>query len=129
MRHRLNHGFPPFNAFSQEFSAMTNQDPPEDGPTQKSEFEALRDSMVFDGPELTFTPPRLTRPPVAAHCPSPRTAGRARMLRRGAATGAGKEARGAARLNAGQRRSTVPLSARVAKARCRSLNRPGFTGG
>jgi hypothetical protein len=66
MRHRLNHGFPPFNAFSQEFSAMTKQDAPEDDPTQKSEFEALRDSMVFDGPELTFTPrgspdPRLLR--------------------------------------------------------------------
>jgi hypothetical protein len=66
MRHGLNHGFPPFNAFSQEFSAMTKQDPPEDGPTQKSEFEALRESMVFDGPELTFTPrgspdPRLLR--------------------------------------------------------------------
>lgn len=45
---------------------MTKQDPPEDGPTQKSEFETLRDSMVFDGPELTFTPrgspdPRLLR--------------------------------------------------------------------
>lgn len=45
---------------------MTKQDPPEDGPTQKSEFEALRESMVFDGPELTFTPrgspdPRLLR--------------------------------------------------------------------
>jgi hypothetical protein len=36
------------------------------GPTQKSEFEALRESMVFDGSELTFTPrgspdPRLLR--------------------------------------------------------------------
>jgi len=66
MRHRLNHGFPPSNAFSQEFSAMTKQDSPEDGPPQKSEFEALRESMVFDGPELTFTPrgspdPRLLR--------------------------------------------------------------------
>ncbi len=66
MRHRLNHGFPPFNAFSQKFFAMTKQDPPEDGPTQKSEFEALRESMVFDGPELTFIPrgspdPRLLR--------------------------------------------------------------------
>lgn len=45
---------------------MTKQDPPEVGPTQKSEFEALRESMVFEGPELTFTAreapdPRLMR--------------------------------------------------------------------
>lgn len=45
---------------------MTEQDPPEDGPTQPSEFEAFRESMVFEGPELTFTPrgspdPRLMR--------------------------------------------------------------------
>ena len=56
MRHRLNNGFTPFNTLIQEFSAMTKQDLPEDCPTQKSEFEALRESMVFDGPELTFTP-------------------------------------------------------------------------
>lgn len=66
MRHRLNHWFPPFNALIQEFSPMTKQDPPEEGPTQASEFEALRKSMVFEGPELTFTPrgspdPRLMR--------------------------------------------------------------------
>ena len=66
MRHRLNHGFPPFNALIQEFSAMTKQDPPVDGPTLASEFQALRESMVFDGPELTFTArgapdPRLMR--------------------------------------------------------------------
>jgi hypothetical protein len=66
MRHRPNHGFPPFNALIQEFSALTEQDPPEDGPTQPSEFEAFRESMVFEGPELTFTPrgspdPRLMR--------------------------------------------------------------------
>lgn len=66
MRHRLNHGFPPFNALIQEFSAMTKQDRPEEGPTQASEFEALRESMVFEGPELAFTPrgspdPRLMR--------------------------------------------------------------------
>ena len=66
MRHRLNHGFPSFNALSQEFSAMTKPDPPEEGPTQASEFEALRESIVFEGPELTFTPrdspdPRLMR--------------------------------------------------------------------
>lgn len=45
---------------------MTNQDRPEEGPNQASEFEALRESMVFEGPELTFTPrgspdPRLLR--------------------------------------------------------------------
>ena len=45
---------------------MTKQDRPEEGPTEASEFEALRESMVFDGPELTFTPhgspdPRLLR--------------------------------------------------------------------
>ena len=39
---------------------------PEEGPTQASEFEALHESMVFEGPELTFTPrgspdPRLKR--------------------------------------------------------------------
>jgi hypothetical protein len=66
MRHRLSNGLTPFNTLIQEFSAMTTQDLPEDGPTQKSEFEALRESMVFDGSELTFTPrgspdPRLLR--------------------------------------------------------------------
>ncbi len=45
---------------------MTKQDRPEEGPTQASEFEVLRESMVFEGPELTFTPrespdPRLMR--------------------------------------------------------------------
>jgi hypothetical protein len=63
---RLNSGFTPFNTLIQEFSAMTKQDHPEHGPTQASEFEALRESMVFEGPELTFTPrgspdPRLLR--------------------------------------------------------------------
>lgn len=66
MRQRVSNGFTPFNALIQEFSAMTKQDPPEEGPTQASEFEALRESMVFEGPELTFTPrgspdPRLKR--------------------------------------------------------------------
>jgi hypothetical protein len=55
MRHRVSNGFTPFNALIQEFSAMTKQGPPEEIPTQTSAFEALRDSMVFDGPELTFT--------------------------------------------------------------------------
>lgn len=46
---------------------MTKQYPSEEGPTQASEFEALRESMVFDGPELTFISrgspdPRLMRP-------------------------------------------------------------------
>jgi hypothetical protein len=77
MRHWLNHGFTPFNALIQEFSAMTKQDPPEECLTQASEFEALRESMVFEEPELTFTPPRITRSPVDAPCPSPRKAGRA----------------------------------------------------
>ena len=45
---------------------MTRQDPPVEGLTQASELEAFRENMVFDGPELTFTPrgspdPRLLR--------------------------------------------------------------------
>lgn len=45
---------------------MINQNPPEPNLTPKSEGEALLESMVFEGPELTFTPrgspdPRLMR--------------------------------------------------------------------
>jgi hypothetical protein len=117
MRHRLNHGFTPFNALIQEFSEMTKQYPPEEGPTEASEFEALRESMVFEGSELTFTP---------RGSPDPQLMRLVRLLAQQAARECyeeylrlAREKRREAppRMNARQRRSTVPLCVRITRPR------------
>jgi hypothetical protein len=93
------------------YSPMTKQDLAGEGPTQASEFEVLRESLVFEGSELTFTPRgspdarlmrlvRLRAQQAARECYEVELR-LTREKRRKAPPG----------LNAGQRRSAVPLFA------------------